>query len=111
MARVKALTDRIIAERFAESRRRPSSGATLPPKRSIWPRASWARPWRTSFNIAFRPGGTNGREVPFGCRNGGYWRTVASRWRVLDVFKPRVAHSAHRRSWDASSTAKLRSIH
>jgi putative transposase len=90
MARVKALTDRTIAERFAEIKTEEQLWGDISAETRQLAQRILESALEDELQHRLQAGRYKRTEVRRGYRNGGYWRTIASRWGVLDVFQPRA---------------------
>jgi putative transposase len=90
MARVKALTDRTIAERFAEIKTEDQVWGDISMETKQLAERILGSALEDELQHRLQAGRYKRTEVRRGYRNGGYWRTVASRWGVLDVLQPRA---------------------
>jgi len=90
MARVKALTDRTIAERFAEIKTDEQLWGDISTETRQLAQRILETALEDELQHRLQAGRYKRTEVRQGYRNGGYGRTVASRWGVLDVFQPRA---------------------
>jgi putative transposase len=90
MARVKALTDRTIAERFAEIKSEEQLWGDISTETRQLAQRILESALEDELQHRLQAGRYKRTEVRRGYRNGGYWRTIASRWGVLDVFQPRA---------------------
>jgi transposase-like protein len=90
MARVKALTDRTIAERFAEIKTEEQVWGEISAETQQLAARILGSALEEELQHRLHAGRYTRTEVRRGYRNGGYWRTVASRWGVLDIFQPRA---------------------
>jgi len=90
MARVKALTDRTIAERFAEIKTDEQLWGDISTETRQLAQRIVESALDDELQHRLQAGRYKRTEVRRGYRNGGYWRTVASRWGVLDVYQPRA---------------------
>jgi transposase-like protein len=90
MARVKALTDRTIAERFAEIKTEEQLWGEISTETRQLAARIMSAALEDELQHRLHASRYKRTEVRQGYRNGGYWRTVASRWGVLDVFQPRA---------------------
>jgi putative transposase len=90
MARVRALTDRTIAERFAEIKTEDQLWGDIGAETKQLAERILGSALEDELQHRLHAGRYKRTEVRQGYRNGGYWRTVASRWGVLDVFQPRA---------------------
>jgi len=90
MARVKALTDRTIAERFAEIKTEEQIWDDISTETKQLAERFLGSALDDELQHHLQAGRYKRTEVRRGYRNGGYWRTVASRWGVLDVLQPRA---------------------
>ena len=90
MARVKALTDRTIAERFAEIKTEDQLWGDITTETKQLAQRILGSALEDELQYRLQAGRYTRTDVRRGYRNGGYWRTVASRWGVLDVFQPRA---------------------
>ena len=90
MARVKALTDRTIAERFAEIKTEAQVWGDISTETKQLAERILESTLEDELQHRLQAGRYKRTEVRRGYRNGGYWRTVASRWGVLDVYQPRA---------------------
>ena len=86
MARVKALTDRTIAERFAEIKTEEQVWGEISAETKRLAQRILGSALEDELHHRLQAGRYKRTEVRQDYRNGGYWRTVASRWGVLDVF-------------------------
>ena len=93
MARVKALTDRTIAERFAEIKTDEQLWGDISTETRQLAQRIVESALDDELQHRLQAGRYKRTEVRRGYRNGGYWRTVASRWGVLDVYQPRARTS------------------
>ena len=90
MARVKALTDRTIAERFAEIKTEEQVWGEISAETQQLAARILGSALEEELQHRLQAGRYKRTEVRRGYRNGGYWRTVASRWGVLDIVQPRA---------------------
>ncbi len=89
MARVKALTDRTIAERFGEIKTDEQIWGDISAETKQLAERILGSALEDELQHRLQAGRYKRTEVRRGYRNGGYWRTIASRWGVLDIFQPR----------------------
>ena len=90
MARVKALTERTIAERFAEIKTEEQIWGEISAETTRLAERILGSALEDELQHRIQAGRYKRTEVRQGYRNGGYWRTVASRWGVLNIFQPRA---------------------
>ena len=90
MARVKALTDRTIAERFAEIKTEDQVWGEISAETKRLAQRILGSALEDELHHRLQAGRYKRTEVRQDYRNGGYWRTVSSRWGVLDIFQPRA---------------------
>jgi putative transposase len=90
MARVKALTERTIAERFGEIKTEDQLWGEISAETAQLAQRILGSALEDELQHRLQAGRYKRTEVRQGYRNGGYWRTIASRWGVLDVFQPRA---------------------
>ena len=90
MARVKSLTDRTIAERFAEIKTEEQLWGDISTETRQLAQRILESALEDELQHRLQAGRYKRTEVRRGYRNGGYWRTISSRWGVLDVFQPRA---------------------
>jgi putative transposase len=90
MARVKALTDRTIAERFAEIKTEEQVWGEISAETRQLAARILGSALEDELQQRLHAERYKRTEVRRGYRHGGYWRTVASRWGVLDIFQPRA---------------------
>src|SRR5215211_7464224 len=90
MARVKALTERTIAERFGEIKTEDQLWGEISAETAQLAQRILGSALEDELQHRLQAGRYKRTEVRQGYRNGGYWRSVDSRWGVLDIFQPRA---------------------
>jgi putative transposase len=90
MIRVKALTDRTIAERFAEVKDEDGLWGDISEQSAALAKRLLESALEEELNLRLQAAPYRRTEVRQGWRNGGYGRRIISLWGLLDVRMPRA---------------------
>jgi putative transposase len=90
MTRVKALTDRTIAERFTEVKDEDSLWGDIGEQSAALAKRLLESALDEELSMRLRAGRYRRTEVRRGWRNGGYGRQIISCWGLLDIRMPRA---------------------